>query len=92
MTSLIVQSLGYFWTYLFFSQTIVFGLGDNYPPIIGTSGYTLWASLVVSNFISNSNNYIYSLHFIDFDPRTVPERVYNSLFSRKSFPHLPEKR
>ncbi|XP_031245609.1 uncharacterized protein LOC116103576 isoform X2 [Mastomys coucha] len=48
MTSLIVQSLGYFWTYLFFSQTIVFGLGNNYPPIIGTSGYTLWASLVFS--------------------------------------------
>ncbi|NP_001357706.1 uncharacterized protein LOC69416 isoform X1 [Mus musculus] len=48
MTSLIIQSLGYFWTYLFFSQSIVFGLGSNYPPIIGTSGYTLWASLLFS--------------------------------------------
>ncbi|XP_052019838.1 membrane-spanning 4-domains subfamily A member 12-like [Apodemus sylvaticus] len=46
MTSLIVQSLGYFWTYLFFSQAIVFGLGSNYPPITGSSGYTLWASLL----------------------------------------------
>ncbi|XP_034365834.1 membrane-spanning 4-domains subfamily A member 12-like [Arvicanthis niloticus] len=48
MTGLIVQSLGYFWTYLFFSQTIVFGLGSNYPPLIGTSGYSLWASLLFS--------------------------------------------
>ncbi|GAB1302206.1 Membrane-spanning 4-domains, subfamily A, member 19 [Apodemus speciosus] len=46
MTSLIIQSLGYFWTYLFFSQAIVFGLGSNYPPITGSSGYTLWASLL----------------------------------------------
>lgn len=48
ITSLIVQSLGYFWTYLFFSQTIVFGLGSNYPPITGSSGYPLWASLLFS--------------------------------------------
>ncbi|XP_038957267.1 uncharacterized protein Ms4a19 isoform X3 [Rattus norvegicus] len=47
ITSLIVQSLGYFWTYLFFSQTIVFGLGSNYPPITGSSGYPLWASLLL---------------------------------------------
>ncbi|XP_051003028.1 membrane-spanning 4-domains subfamily A member 13-like [Acomys russatus] len=48
MTSLIVQSLGYFWTYLFFSQSIVFGLRSGYVPLMGITGYSLWASLVFS--------------------------------------------
>ncbi|XP_059116501.1 membrane-spanning 4-domains subfamily A member 13-like isoform X1 [Peromyscus eremicus] len=48
MTSLIIQSLGYFWTYLFFSQSFAFGLTSGYLPIIGASGYSLWASLFFS--------------------------------------------
>ncbi|XP_057634670.1 membrane-spanning 4-domains subfamily A member 13-like [Chionomys nivalis] len=48
MTSLIVQSLGYFWTYLYFSQNIAFVMDSEYIPIVGTSGYSLWASLLFS--------------------------------------------
>ncbi|XP_013210087.1 membrane-spanning 4-domains subfamily A member 13-like [Microtus ochrogaster] len=48
MTSLIVQSLGYFWTYLYFSQNIAFAMDSEYTPIVGTSGYSLWASLLFS--------------------------------------------
>ncbi|XP_051049931.1 membrane-spanning 4-domains subfamily A member 10 [Phodopus roborovskii] len=48
MTSLIIQSLGYFWTYLYFSQSLVFGIGSEYFPVIGTSGYSLWSSLLFS--------------------------------------------
>ncbi|KAM7329923.1 hypothetical protein ACRRTK_011536 [Alexandromys fortis] len=48
MTSLIVQSLGYFWTYLYFSQNMAFVMDSEYTPIIGTSGYSLWASLLFS--------------------------------------------
>ncbi|XP_040603328.1 membrane-spanning 4-domains subfamily A member 12-like isoform X2 [Mesocricetus auratus] len=48
MTSLIIQSLGYFWTYLFFSQSIVFEKGSEYFPAIGTSGYSLWSSFLFS--------------------------------------------
>ncbi|XP_055470178.1 membrane-spanning 4-domains subfamily A member 12 [Psammomys obesus] len=46
MTSFIVESLGYFWTYLSFSQGFAFGIGHKYIPIIGASGYSLWASLL----------------------------------------------
>ncbi|XP_041910362.1 membrane-spanning 4-domains subfamily A member 13-like [Arvicola amphibius] len=48
MTSLIVQSLGYFWTFLYFSQNIAFEMDSEYTPIVGTSGYSLWASLLFS--------------------------------------------
>ncbi|XP_041518111.1 membrane-spanning 4-domains subfamily A member 13-like [Microtus oregoni] len=48
MNSLIVLSLGYFWTYLYISQNIVFGFGSGYIPVVKNSGYSLWASLLFS--------------------------------------------
>ncbi|XP_057634669.1 membrane-spanning 4-domains subfamily A member 13-like [Chionomys nivalis] len=48
MTSLIVLSLGYFWTYLYISQNIAFGFGSGYIPVVKNSGYSLWASLLFS--------------------------------------------
>ncbi|XP_029423046.1 membrane-spanning 4-domains subfamily A member 13-like [Nannospalax galili] len=44
MTSLIIQSLGYFWSYLFFSQSIVFGVKAGYVTVIRKSRYALWGS------------------------------------------------
>ncbi|XP_049992446.1 membrane-spanning 4-domains subfamily A member 13-like [Alexandromys fortis] len=48
MNSLIVLSLGYFWTYLYISQNTVFGFGSGYIPVVKNSGYSLWASLLFS--------------------------------------------
>ncbi|OBS58802.1 hypothetical protein A6R68_10130, partial [Neotoma lepida] len=54
MTSLIIQSLGYFWKYLFFSQSAAFAPSSGYIPVTGASGYSLWASLFSIRKLFNS--------------------------------------